>query len=255
MSTHDLRMQHTSLQFSDKPDQQEHDVRALFEKGEAWPIKSGTEAGVDKVGDNRLRPLLIHFAEKHDHIINFAGDAWVAVDRKIIVPGSVKKEDVFLISNDTMVGHGHDRYVAALHFVHATPGVGHISVGSVHYATKGRVPGDPNYDINRVCAVKIGRWLAQNGHGSNLAFINGDFNIPDARLDFALGENFTSMADELEAWQNTGHGPIDGFCSYDRDGRVKAKRFNVLDDSEFKMFSDHFMCRGTWETRLLKEAS
>ena len=247
-----LRQQHTSLQFSDNPKQQEHDVRALFELGGRYPLKSGTEAGDDGKGGNTNRELLTKFAEEFDHTINFAGDAWVAVDRKVIVPKSITKEDVFLASNDDMVGHGTDRIMPTISFEHVKPGLGRIHHAAVHYPTKGATPGSPNYDLNKKCAAGIAFWMAKVARGADLAFVSGDFNMPDRSTDWSLGRNFTSMADELEAWQNTGHGPIDGFCSYDRDGRVKAHRFTVLDDSELKLFSDHFMCRGTWEVRLLE---
>ena len=253
MPTFDLRMQHTSLQFSDPAAQQHHDVEALFTEGHNFPIKTGTEAftGAD---DNHNKEYLLDFASQFNHSINFAGDAWVAVDNTIITKGSKKLEDVFLVSNDEMHTHGTDRIMPTISFEHTKPGVGRITVGSVHYPTKGAKPGDPNHEVNVKCAEKISKWLAKVGHGADLGFVNGDFNMPDRTLDFALGGNFTSMADELKAWQNTGHGPIDGMCSYDRDGRVHAKRFNVLDDSEFKMFSDHFMCRGVWEIWLRKVA-
>lgn len=256
MPTMDLRMQHTSLQFSDSASQHEHDIKAIFGQGQAFPIKTGTEAGAPAGADrNNNRELLVEYAHEYHHAINFAGDSWVAVDMSIVVPKSLKKEDVFLVSNDMQQEtRGTDRILATISFEHAKPGVGVIHMGAVHYPTKGQRPGDPNHDMNIICAEKISKWLAKVGHGSDLAFVNGDFNMPDRTLDFALGGNFTSMADELKAWQNTGHGPIDGMCSYDRDGRVHAKHFNVLDDSEFKLYTDHFMCRGVWEIYLRKVA-
>ena len=254
MPSFDLRMQHTSLQFSDHVDQHEHDVKTLFGQGQAFPIKTGTEAGPGPGGTNN-KELLVHYAEEYHHAINFAGDSWVAVDHAIITPKSLKKEDVFLVSNDMQQEtRGSDRILATMSFEHVKPGVGTIHIGATHYPTKGAKPGDPNHDMNIICAEKISKWLAKVGHGADLAFVNGDFNMPDRTLDFALGGNFTSMADELKAWQSTGHGPIDGMCSYDRDGRVSAKHWNVLDDSELKMFSDHFACRGVWEIWLRKVA-
>jgi hypothetical protein len=250
-----LRMQHTSLQFSDKAAQQTHDVHAIFEEGKDFPIKTGTEAFTGN-GRNQNRPLLIEAAKEYGYIINFAGDSWVAVDRDIVSKGSAGKDDIFLISNDTQqVSRGTDRIMPTISFLHTTPGVGRIHVGGVHYPTHGAKPGDPNHAMNVKCAEKIAAWMSRVGKGSDLAFVNGDFNMQDRTLDFALGHNFTSMADELNAWQSTGHGPIDGMCSYDHDGRVKAKRWNVLDDKEFFLFSDHFMCRGVWEITLKKEVA
>jgi hypothetical protein len=62
----------------------------------------------------------------------------------------------------------------------------------------------------------------------------------------------TSLADELKAWQNTGHGSIDVIASYDQDGRVKGKYWRVLDDSEFKLNTDHWLCEGGYEVRPVK---
>lgn len=253
-----LRVQHTSLQFSDSPKQQEHDVTKIFVEGTKYPIKTGTEAGpVDTGkggGGKNNRELILEFAERFNHAVNFGGDSWVAVDKAIIHPRTLEKGDLFLVSNDKMVGHGSDRIMPWLAFDHIDPRVGRIYQGAVHYPTKGALKGSPNYAINVECSVKIGQWLSMVAAGKNLGFVNGDFNMNDHILDVALGQNFTTMADELHRHQNTGHGPIDGMCSYDKDGRVSARRFNVLDDSEFRLFSDHYACRGTWEIEPLKEA-
>ena|SRR6478735_1070034 len=251
-----LRMQHTSLQYSDSPAQQRQDINDLFEQGKDFPIKTGTEGASDKGSDNMNHPFLLEFAKQYNHAIHIVRDNWVAIDRAIIEPKSLSKGELFLISNDNMVGNGHDRVLSFMEFDHIDERVGHLSVGAIHYATKSRGPSWPNWDINEVCAKKLSGWMAKEGAGKNLAFLNGDFNMSDKdpKQDWAFGGNFTSMADELKAWQNTGHGPIDGFCSYDRDARVKAKRFNVLDDKEMFQHSDHFVCRGTWEIQHLKTA-
>jgi|SRR6478609_3571448 len=251
-----LRMQHTSLQYSDPSPAQRQDIHDLFEQGKSFPIKTGTEGASDKGSDNMNNPFLREFAKEYNHAIHIVRDNWVAIDRAIIKPGSLVRGSLFLISNDDMVGPGHDRVLCTIEFDHIEPGVGHLSVGAIHYATKSRKPSDPNWDINKVCGQKLSAWMVKEGAGKNLAFLNGDFNMSDAdpKQDWAFGGPFTSMADELNAHQNTGHGPIDGFCSYDRDGRVKAKRFNVLDDKEMFQHSDHFVCRGTWEIQHLKTA-
>lgn len=253
-----LRVQHNSLQFSDSPKQQEHDVQRIFVQGQRWPIKTGTEAGPVDVGKGgggkNNRALLEEFADRFNHAINFGGDSWVAVDRAIIHPRTLERGDLFLASNDLMESAGSDRIMPWLAFDHIDPRVGRIYQGSVHYPKKGATPGSPNHRVNLMCSTLIGQWLATVAVGKNLGFVNGDFNMNDRVLDVALGRNFTTMADELQRWQNTGHGPIDGLASYDGDGRVSAHRYEVLDDSEFHLFSDHYTCRGTWEIEPLKEA-
>lgn len=250
MSTIKLRTQHTSLQAPlDTPKQKLHDVRQLFEHGADSPVKTGTEGGSDP-----LRGFLEGVAEKNNHVIHFSADTWVAIDRAIIKPRTIERGHVFVADNSRLVGQGPDRKFAYIGFDHINPYVGRIYQGSSHYPKDGRRPGDPNHDIVKIFAKKIAVWMREVGAGGNLAFMNGDFNMPDDTLDWSLGRNFTSMADELKAWQNTGHGPIDGFCSFDGDGRVKAHRFNVLNDKELFMHSDHFYCKGVWEITLKKSA-
>lgn len=253
MSTTLLRVQHTSLQFSDPRAQQEHDVKALFQLGAAYPIKTGTESGPD-AGPNSNREFMKEYAAEFGHALHMTGDNWVAVDRKIIKPGSLVRSNVFVAKTGEVYGPGHHSQMPVISFDHIDPKVGHISYGGCHYPTKGQTPAQPNWDINKRYAEKIGAWMRSVAKGTALAFIAGDFNMPDqkGKPDWAFGQPWTSMADELKAWQNTGHGPIDGFASYDGDGRVSAKRFNVLDDTEMKMYSDHWVCRGVWEIKHLK---
>lgn len=248
MTSSVLRMQHTSLQFSDSPAQQAHDVEQLFKKGKLFPIKTGTEAS----NSNALFKLLREAAGDYKHVIHNVRGNFIAVDRAIIKPGTVKRGEVFVISNDHLVGKMHDRVMATLAFTHVDPRIGRVNQSAAHFATKGAKKGQPNYKANVLYSHKIEEWMKKVGRGSALAFNNGDYNMNDRELDWANGGNFTSMADELKAWQNTGHGPIDGFCSYDKDGRVKAKSFKVLDDSELKLFTDHYACRGVWSIRHLK---
>lgn len=237
-----LKMQHSSLQFSDTPAQQHQDIHDLFALGGDYPIKTGTEAGSNKNAD-----FLKKFAKEFDHALHIVRANWIAVDRSIIKKGTLTKAEVFVIDNDHLVGKMHDRVMATMSWDHIDPIIGQLSIGACHYPTKGARPGDPNYRANVLYADKIATWMKGVGRGRKIAFANGDFNMPDRTLDWSFGNNFTSMADELKAWQNTGHGPIDGFCSYDRDHRVKAKKFQVLTDKEFPQFSDHYVCRGVWE--------
>src|SRR6478736_2679606 len=157
MPTFDLRMQHTSLQFSDPAAQQHHDVEALFTEGHNFPIKTGTEAftGAD---DNHNKEYLLDFASQFNHSISFE---------------------------------------------HTKPGVGRITVGSVHYPTKGAKPGDPNHEVNVKCAEKISKWLAKVGHGADLGFVNGDFNMPDRTLDVEIYEGEPDFEESPTAQPST----------------------------------------------------
>lgn len=250
MSSSVLNTQHTSLQFSDNKHQQYEDVYTLFAKGKRFPIKTGTEAGPETF----LSDALKEFAKEFNHMLVSYRSNWIAVDKKIIVPGSASKGRVFVASNDMTNNRGHDRAFPTLAFNHVDPRLGRIGQASVHYNTHGNTPDEPNHDINKMYAEKNAAWMQRASRFSAISFTNGDFNMVDKVIgqDWAFGLPFTSMADELKAWQNTGHGPIDGFCSYDKDRRVKAKRFVVLDDSELHMNSDHYVCRGSWTVKHLK---
>jgi hypothetical protein len=241
-----LKMQHTSLQFSDERWQQEKDINDLFAEGTQFPIKTGTEAGPDAAAHNANRVILKEVAADFKHNLHFAADNWIAVDRGIVKDETFRRDQIFVADNDETWGHGHDSVFATVSFEHIDPRLGRIAVAAAHYPVRGQEPGDPNFHINRRYADKAFAWMKRSGMGSSLAFLNGDFNMQDKISDWAFGNGFTSMADELRMHQNTGHGAIDGFCSYNRDHRVKADWFNVLDDSEFFQFSDHFVCRGAW---------
>ena len=250
MTSSVLKMQVSSLQYSDSAEQQLEDVRTLFTKGKQFPIKVGTEAGLETNSYDHLK----EFAKEFNHVIHIRKSNWIAMDRKIIQRGSTKKGSVFVAENDDVFGPGHDSEFATLAFNHADPRMGRISIAGVHYPTRGKTPRDPNHKYTDMYARRVNEWMRVASKRGAISFVGGDFNMHDRKpdQDWAHGGNFTSIADDLEKWQNTGHGPIDGFCSWDYDRRVSAKRWNVLDDSELKMHSDHYIGRATWNVRHLK---
>lgn len=250
MTSSVLKHQHTSLQFSDTREQQRKDVEKLFAKGKSFPIKTGTESGTD----NPLREFVEYYAAKNDHKLVTRQGNWVAVDNAIIKKGSARAGHVFVVSNDRLTGHQADREFPTLGFTHVDPRMGRINVAGFHYSTKGQTQGAPNWDTNKLYAQEIAKWMRKVAKGQAIAIGAGDFNMIDSleKQDWAFGGPFTSMADELGKHKNSGHGPIDGFISFDKDGRVKAKKFEVLDDGDLQLFSDHYMCRGTWTVRHLK---
>lgn len=250
MTSSVLKHQHASLQYSDTDAQQAADVEKLFKKGKLYPIKTGTESGRETANRAALREC----AADYNHAIKFGRSNFVAVDKAIIKKGTNKSGVVFVVSNDKLVGFQHDRDFPWITFTHADERLGRISVAGFHYSTKGREEKDPNNDTNEMYADKIGEWMRKSARGTAIALGAGDFNMLDPlkRQDWSFGNNFTSMADELGKYANTGHGPIDGFVSYDKDNRVKAKKFEVLEDKDFHLHTDHYVCRGTWTVRHLK---
>lgn len=246
-----LRMQHTSLQFSDNRRQQEKDVQSLFAKGIAHHVKTGTEAGPSPVDKNANRFLLRFYAKEYNHAIHFAGDNWIAINRDIIQPDTLVRSSVFVMDNQRTAGSGFDRIMPTLQFDHVNPRVGGLAFGAIHYNTKGRKKGDPNFWVNREYAQQIDTWMKRVHRGGDIPFVSGDFNMSDKKSDWAFGHDWTSMGDELKRHLKTGHGDIDGFASYDKSKRVRARGFQVLRDNRMFMHTDHFVCRGVWEIGLL----
>lgn len=248
-----LRVQHTSLQFSDNRRQQEKDIESLFQKGISHPVKTGTEAGPSPVDKNANRHILRFYAKEYNHEIHFSADNWIAISRDIIEPGTLVRSSVFVMDNARTAGSGFDRKMPTLQFDHVNPRVGGLAFGSVHYNTRGRKPGDANFWVNRTYAQQIDAWMKRVARAGDIPLLAGDFNMSDNKSDWAFGKDWTSMGDELKKHPKTGHGDIDGFASYDKSGRVKAKGFKVLRDKAMFMHTDHFVCRGVWEIRLLPD--
>lgn len=242
-----LKMQLTPLQYSDNKEQQAHDAKQVFAKGKQFPIKFGTESGPE----THLHGFLREQARLNDHLIHFARGQWIAIDRGIVVKRSDKRSQVFVVDNSQLVGRQHDRVFPTVTFTHVDPRIGRVSLAGIHYSTKGRTPDQPNYDTNKMIADAIGEWMRRAGSKNALAFAVGDFNMLDnlERQDWAFDNEFTSIADDLEKYKNTGHGPIDGFCSFNRDRRVKPKWHEVLPDSKLGMYSDHYVSRCAWSVK------
>lgn len=253
MSTYTtLRHQHTSMQFTDGFSLKEEDVKKLFATGASYPIKTGTESG-----DPGLFELIEHHAKKNDHLLSRVEGNWVAVDRSIIKKRTQRRGSVFVTSAKNLVGRQRDREFPWIQFTHAKPGIGRIAVAGFHYSTHGKLPNDPNWAANKDYAEQIAKWMKEMAQGSNIALGAGDFNMIDniKTQDWAFGEGFTSMADELGKHPNTTHdqAPIDGLVSWDADRRVKAKKLIVLNDKKLPMNFDHFVVRGAWSIRHTKE--
>lgn len=242
-----LKMQLTPLQYSDNKSQQQRDALQVFSKGKQFPIKFGTESGPE----TDLHDFLRRFAQDFEHVLHFARGNWIAVDRSIIQKGSVKRGQIFSVDNAKIDGHMHDRVIPTLAFTHIDPRIGRIALAGTQYARRGRTLVQPNSDVNHKIADDIGEWMRSAGSKSAMAFLAGDFNMLDnvKKQDWAFGNEFTSIADQLKKYQNTGHGPIDGFCSYNRDRRVTAKWHKVLDDRESPRFSDHYVSQCAWNVK------
>lgn len=261
-----VRVAHISLQFTDSMAKKREDLQKLFARANArnYAWLSGTESGSDRDAE-----YLVRMAEGRgyrpwvpEHQANgiaSSTDCWIAV-REDLIDGDWKAgyEHVFDGSNqlkDTMDLDGKDfgpKGLVHVTFESTNRDLGKVSLGAAHYLTGGHDPDSVFYKLNEKLGVEIGKWARREGRGRALVFYSGDQNMRDNRNDLPEGDTFfghplTSSWDELQHWENTGHGNIDVIASYNKDGRVKALRTHVLNDREFHMNTDHFLVEATFE--------
>lgn len=165
---------HASMQSSDTAAQKEHDSKAIFEwahdEGVAWI--TGTEAG--QVKSPPLPGLLRKESGRRDYRLFIRRGEWVAIHRSI-VQGDIRVGWIPTIPSNA--GGKHTERGILWARWNATNRLGPISVGACHYLTKGRRPGDPNYQHNRKTAKAIGRWAKSHGKGEGLVFYGGDQEV------------------------------------------------------------------------------
>jgi hypothetical protein len=247
VSSLDVLIWHISMQFSDTDKQQQADANKIFatarKKGVRWI--TGTEAGP---GSN-LATYLRDAAEANNYRI-FRGlgqDAWIAVAKETIVDNSWQQD-----AGDVVVDGKGGRYTSkSVPVVSYTDTVfGPNAVGASHYLTKGRPgakpPYDQNVEENNALADEVGARAKEYGKGKRKFWYGGDQNIVDRTEDTFFGQPLTSCWDELQRWENTGHGNIDVIATYDGDGKVTCKSATVLDDGEFKLHTDHWLVEAVY---------
>jgi hypothetical protein len=243
----DLTLGLAPMQFSDTPREMTADAKKIFGLGKH--IHFGTEAG----RGNDLFEILPTVARGEGYRwFNRVGD-WLAVHRDI-VKGGWDADFIPVLKHTEGVGHHGTRGVTWASF---DAGLGlnrEIHIAAAHYLTKGRKPGDPNFNLNRELAEAIGDWARAHGAGTNIVLYGGDQNIVDRFDDTFFGQPLTSLQDELKKWEGTGHGAIDVLATYDRDGAVSAKSVNTRTDKEFHLHTDHFYTEGVVRVRKAKAA-
>lgn len=236
-----LNVAHISMQFSDNNKKKSRDASKIFRRGYDWI--TGTEAAQESMKD-----ILREAAQEHNYRIHLAESVWVAVNREMVDGGWHDGYVPILKANESPVGPHGPRGIAWVAFNNEE--IGRIHVGSGHYLTQGRNPGDPNYRRNIEFARKVGKWGVNHGEGRDIVFYHGDQNIVDRTDDTFRGNPFTSAWDETDRYENTGHGNIDVIASFDRDGRVEAKRIRALEDSDIRLFTDHYLVEAVYKVRL-----
>jgi hypothetical protein len=255
-----LRIQHNSMQFSDNRDQHAHDAKAVFDRAAEREVAfvSGTESG--NAADNHdLRDFLIREAHAHGFFIRaHKFGEWVAVNRDL-----VQVEDSGFRGPYIQGTHG----LNASEGAHSPRGityasgtlkaedVGLVTVGSAHFLTN---RSEEVSGSNAPLIKGVGEFGHEFGGGRKLVFMDADANDNDLRNDVFDGQPFTTARDELDRalathGRDKKHGTaIDFIASYDSDKRVSAVSYHVLDDSDLKLATDHFLLEATFEVESLR---
>lgn len=249
-----IKVQESSMQYSDTPKQHEKDAKAVFSLGSH--IVLGTEAGP---GSNVLPAALKQEAEAKGYwfyVPRRPTDCWVAV-KKSLMPDKPRTGYIPVIEGSSESGDPHRYGPKGIVWMRGKTSLGRLSVASFHGLTKARYPGMAQHDKpgdpvdhraeNERLGHALGDWATQEGKGTNLVFAGGDTNLLDRTDDVFFGAPLTTCWDELKTWPATGHGNIDVIASYDRDGRVKCLKSRVLHDRDLHLFSDHFTVVATYE--------
>lgn len=244
-ATRTLTFQHTSMQYSDHPDQMRADAEKIFSRKKM--IMTGTEAG-----EQPLKGILLDAARKHGYRFFAQAGQWIAI-RADLIKGGWETGYVPVLESTDGTGRHTDRGVTWVGF--DTVDLGRIYIGCGHYLTSGRKKGDPNFEWNVKYGKAIGDWATEKGKGTNLVYYAGDQNISDKIDDTFFGAPLTSFGDELDKHEGTGHGPIDVIAGYNKDGRSDPKDIRVLDDREFPLNTDHYLVEAEAEVRVLAEAA
>jgi hypothetical protein len=248
-----IRLQHNSMQFSDTKANHQHDAKAVFDHAltSGALFVTGTEAAQSR--DNHdLRDALIIEARAHGFRINAsrAGE-WVALNRKLGEYFDSGYAGPFIKGTTGLdAAHGAHAPRGVAWVTAQVPGVGQVTQGVAHYLTKASMIASRT--TNQPLVEGIGKWGFAKGRGRKIVFFSADANERDNIVDVFHGKPFTTIADELGKHpkthgKDTEHGTaIDIIASYDADGRVKAKSYRVLDDSDVKLFTDHFILEAAY---------
>lgn len=201
--------------------------------------------------DDASRAVLSDVAGEYGYRVFFRGrdDVWIAVQRDFI-KGNLEVEHEVVIPKEEGFGKKGPRGVLRVSF-DSFSDLGRVTVAAAHMLTKGRPDGKgifkTNVVLNRRFAKAIGDVARKFGKGKGLFFLGSDTNIVDRDNDVFFGQPLTTAWDELDKWENTGHGNIDVTASYDGDGRVSAAYCRALDDGELHLHGDHFLVEAGYD--------
>lgn len=231
------------MQFSDPAALQYADVQVIFKRG--YHAIVGTEAGA---GSGKLLSYIVAAAKEHGYYLSKPGryDTWVAVRKDQVKEGTWRAESVFALWRSSKTPGDHpgrwgDKGVVAGVFTHPLTGR-EMAIGSVHYLTNGGAGPKLKAETDVTYSEVVAKWAKKYPEADVL--VGGDFNRNDKKYDVFRGKApFVTAADELEKWQNTGHGPIDALARRKTDEKVRFVSWRVLDDSEVRLNTDHFLSK------------
>lgn len=237
-----LHLTQASMLYSLSLKRKEDDLEKIFARAARRDVAA---VGGTEFPDDASRALLRRVAGSYGYRVfhnNGRDDVWLAIQRDFI-KGEVTKEWKLVVPGDEGYGKKGPRGLLQVHLEDSP--IGPATFAEAHLLTKGRPDGKGLYRtnllLNRRFTRVIGEAARKNGRGNRLFFYLGDQNIVDRDNDTFLGAPLTSSWDELEKWENTGHGNIDVIASYDKDGKVSAAYCRALDDGEFHLHGDHFL--------------
>ena len=239
------------MQFSDSNAQHAKDAMLVFDRAvdkSIWAC-TGTEAGGSK-SNHDLRDALIREAGKHEFFIfSHPLGEWVALNKRFLENFEKGFEGPFIKGTTGLKasqGAHSGRGVAWASGTAKGKRLGRITVGSAHYLTN---RSEAVSGSNDRMVKGINAWATKHGKGNGVVFLGADVNTNDKRRDVFNGRPLTTIADELKKWPATmeSGAVIDIVASYDHDGRVKAKSYDVLDDREYKLNTDHYLLQATYE--------
>lgn len=236
-----LNTMHVSLQVQDTAAQVRADVKKIFTRAQERKVLwvTGTEAFGPKVFD----PLQDLDDEFGFRVYRPAGtDAWIAL-RKSFVDSEVETWFHKVVEGGT---EHRDLSVFGVSF--HNDDIGDVTIFAQHLLRSVHANAEAK---NKRALLAISAHAAAKGKGSGKVFYGGDQNQNDRRVDTFKGTPFTSAEDELEKWEDTGHGPIDCIASWDPDGGVKAVDVHVLNDKEFHLYGDHFVVEAAFDAKML----
>ena len=236
-----LRLQHSSMLYTDTPAEKRHDARLVFTTGA--DMISFTEVGTKQnaIGQRYLRAS----ARAAGYRIWFPGfEGGIAVRRGV---GRIVAHGYF---GPILPGVARDHPSIGLAWVTVdVPGAGLVTYGVTHAMTGDFVAA--RHALNDDLASEVARVEKKKAAGPALTFFAEDANRNDAHQDLMPGLPFTTCWDELGYHPHTRDSrTIDVVGSYDHDGRVSAHSARVL---RLGLFTDHRSILATYAVAPLRK--